>query len=245
MRFNFLKPRIRRANPDPDIELSQPSRIFINGYPSAAAFIASDPDHSLAIYNAFHKLSSRNLLYLEAEIFELQKQQDDLDIRDSRGDPTAQQCFRSWKQLSNSREPEHVERLELIEKIRKKLKEYRKSLEKIAFSICWQTSLNIDIGAEEALVLQQAILKMEKPQSGTVDALKLWLDGRSEGPYGRHAPSFSGLSAYRLDDEENLIALHPVFEKDWLARLVELPYLRLLCLVAFTAHEHEPLAYTR
>jgi hypothetical protein len=131
MRLNFLRPVARPTNSDPDIELgqvAQPPPVFINGFPSAAAFIASDLDHSFSIYNAFHKLSSRNLLYLEAEIFELQRQQDDLDMRDSRGDPTAQQCFRSWKQLSNSRKPEHIESMELIVKIRTKLKEYRKSL---------------------------------------------------------------------------------------------------------------------
>lgn len=58
-----------------DIELGQDQleRPFINGFPSAAAFVASDPDHSFAIFHGFHRLSSRNLLYLEAELFELQK----------------------------------------------------------------------------------------------------------------------------------------------------------------------------
>jgi hypothetical protein len=102
---------------------------------------------------------------------------------------------------------------------------------------------NVDTWIDEALVLQQTVLKMEKPQSGTVEALKLWLDGRSEGPSGRHAPSFSGLMAHRLDDEEDLVAMHPAFEKDWLARLVELPYLRLLCLVSSTTHENKPATY--
>jgi hypothetical protein len=91
--------------------------------------------------------------------------------------------------------------------------------------------------------LQQTVLKMEKPQSGTVEALKLWLDGRSEGPSGRHAPSFSGLMAHRLDDENNLVAMHPAFEKDWLARLVELPYLRLICLVSSTIYEIKLATY--
>jgi hypothetical protein len=81
------------------------------------------------------------------------------------------------------------------------------------------------------LVLQEAVLKMEKPQARTVEALKLWLDGKSEGRNGRFAPSFSGLSATRLDDESDLVALHPAFQKDWLARLVQMPYLRMLCLV--------------
>ena len=102
---------------------------------------------------------------------------------------------------------------------------------------------DVDTWIEEALVLQETVLKMEKPQSGTVEALKLWLDGRSEGPGGRHAPSFSGLMAHRLDDEENLVAMHPAFEKDWLARLVEVPYLRLLCLVNSTIYKNKLATY--
>jgi hypothetical protein len=129
MRLQLFKSQARCANPDPDLELGQPPRNFINGFPSAAAFIASDPDHSFSIHNAFHRLSSRNLLYLEAEILELQKQQDDLDFRDSRRDPDVQQCFRSWAKLRSSGDPDQVKRMELIEKIREKLKEYRKSPE--------------------------------------------------------------------------------------------------------------------
>jgi hypothetical protein len=74
-------------------------------------------------------LSSRNLLYLEAEVLDLQKQQDDLDFRDSRRDPDVQQCLRSWTKLRTSGDPDQVKRMELIEKIREKLKEYRKSSE--------------------------------------------------------------------------------------------------------------------
>jgi hypothetical protein len=36
------------------------------------------------------------------------------------------------------------------------------------------------------------------------------------------------LSANRLDDKKDLIALHPGFDKDWLVRLFELPCLRIL-----------------
>jgi hypothetical protein len=129
MRLKLWKSQERSVNPDPDLELGQAPRNFINGFPSVAAFIASDPDNSFFIYNAFHRLSSRNLLYLEAEILDLQKQQDDLDFRDSRRDPDVQQCFRSWTKLRTSGDPDQVKRMELIEKIREKLKEYRKSPE--------------------------------------------------------------------------------------------------------------------
>jgi hypothetical protein len=72
------------------------------------------------------------------------------------------------------------------------------------------------------------VLKMGKPQSETVEALKLWLNGKSEGPTGRTVKSFQGLSTCRLDDDSDLVALHPPFESDWLMQLAQLPYLRLL-----------------
>jgi hypothetical protein len=72
---------------------------------------------------------------------------------------------------------------------------------------------------------------MQKPESCTVKAVKSWLEGRSEGPNGRFAPSFSGLMATRLDGEDDLIALHPSFGNDWLTRLVRFPYVRAFALV--------------
>jgi hypothetical protein len=84
--------------------------------------------------------------------------------------------------------------------------------------------------------LQETVLKMGKPQKKPVEALKLWLDGLSEGPNGRIAPSFQGLSANRLDDERDLVALHPEFDTDWLTRLVEVPHLRHLFLVRPRSH---------
>ena len=67
---------------------------------------------------------------MEAELLELQKEQDDLDFRDSQKDPDVQQCFRSWTRLKTSGDLNQIKRMELIEKIREKLKEYRKPLEK-------------------------------------------------------------------------------------------------------------------
>lgn len=84
---------------------------------------------------------------------------------------------------------------------------------------------------EEALALQETVLKMGKPEPKTIKATKLWFDGKSEGVNGRHAPTFSGLGADRLSDENDLVALHSASKRDWLVRLASLPYLRLLCLV--------------
>ena len=85
---------------------------------------------------------------------------------------------------------------------------------------------------DEALAHQETILKMSKPEPGSIEAAKLWFNGKSEGPNGRQAPSFSGLGATRFEDEDDLIGLHPEFERDWLVKLVSLPYLRMHSLVS-------------
>lgn len=84
---------------------------------------------------------------------------------------------------------------------------------------------------EEALALQETVLNMGKPQMETLKPLRLWLDGKSEGRDGRTAPSFQGLQASRLNDEDDLVTLHPEFDRDWLSRIVDLPYLRYFCFV--------------
>jgi hypothetical protein len=125
--LNFTK---RRRQQNADVETGEPpapQKPFINGFPSAAEFIASDPDHSFSIYRAFHQLTSRNLLHLEAELLELQKQQNDMDIEDFRGNPDTVQSLRSWKKLSTSTSGRPTARMELTWKIQRTLKEYRKS----------------------------------------------------------------------------------------------------------------------
>jgi len=124
--FDFLK--TDRRQQEPDVELGQAigvERPFINGFPSTAELIARNPNHAFSMYRAFHRLTSRNLLQMEAELLELQKEQDDMDIVDFRGGPDSRQYFRSWKKLSMSQGARKIQRMELVEKIRKALKEYR------------------------------------------------------------------------------------------------------------------------
>jgi hypothetical protein len=109
--------------------MAHSERRFINGFPAVADLIASDPDKSASVYRCFHRLSSRNLLYIEAELLRLEKQQDDLDLEDSFQDPGTLQCFRSWEMLCSSQEPRQKKRVELILKIQEKLKEYRQLIQ--------------------------------------------------------------------------------------------------------------------
>ena len=66
----------------PDVEDGKIQVHYLKGYPSLAAFIASDKDESTAIYRRFDRLSVRNLLLFQSELAELGAQQDSLDEED-------------------------------------------------------------------------------------------------------------------------------------------------------------------
>ena len=103
----------------------------INGYPSLAAFIASDKDRSTSIFRRFDRLSARNLLYLQSELAELEAQQDALDAREAGNINAATEdigSVRDWHTLvARSKDAANVrekEQLRLVLEVRKKLQEY-------------------------------------------------------------------------------------------------------------------------
>lgn len=107
---------------------------YVPGYPSLAAFIASDPDHSTAIYRRFDRLSARNLLYLQAELLALEKKQDELDKQDLNSDEIdAKDKARNWETLlaraESGSDDEAKERVKIAKAIREKIKEYSQWLE--------------------------------------------------------------------------------------------------------------------
>jgi hypothetical protein len=111
-----------------DVEKDAFEVVYVKGYPSLAAFIASDRDKSTAIYRRFDRLSARNLLYLQSELQELEERQDAFDAEDLHGGREEKKSARNWqvlkkkaKQQNNEREKK---RLDLVFEIRDKLKEY-------------------------------------------------------------------------------------------------------------------------
>ena len=97
------------AQSQPDVEMQNTKRTIVNGYPTIADFIARDKDRSTSIYRSYHRLTSRNLLYLEAELFELEKKQDEFDGQDLKGDLDAKQYTRDRSVLSMSDDPRCVD----------------------------------------------------------------------------------------------------------------------------------------
>ncbi|KAH7400167.1 hypothetical protein BKA64DRAFT_476330 [Cadophora sp. MPI-SDFR-AT-0126] len=188
-------------NCQPDIEMPPSKPKVVNGFPNLADFVSKDKDHSTAIYRSYYRLTSRNLLYLEAELFELEKKQDELDEKDRLGDLAAKRYVRDWAVLASSDDPRCIERRDQISRTRAKIKEY-----------------------QDALIAQESILKMIRPHHRTVEAFQSWMDGEADG---RGVAVVTGLSANRLHDQNDLISLRPSQEQDWMTRFVR-RYFRVL-----------------
>ena len=100
------------------------------GFPSLAAFIASDKGKTTHIYRRFERLGARNLLYIQDELAELENRLDEFDREDARQPREEKKSLRNYSLLmdrvaeEDSDEREY-QRLKLILKIRERMKEYR------------------------------------------------------------------------------------------------------------------------
>ena len=105
---------------------------YIRGYPALASFIASDSDHSTAIYRRFDRLSARNLLYLQSDLIQLESAQDALDAEDAHKTANSDHTM-IWQELKDrAMLPEGLDerrRLDLALEIRQKIREYSESTE--------------------------------------------------------------------------------------------------------------------
>lgn len=123
--------------PSNDIEKPAPKLHPRNGFAAVADKVAQDIDKTTTIYRRFDRLSARNILLLQAELAELEDQQDRYDLEDYRNetDPVvinSRSDYREFIRNANEKNPqdEHVhpreaKRLQLVLDIRAKLKEYR------------------------------------------------------------------------------------------------------------------------
>jgi len=109
-----------------DIEKRAGMKEYLSGYPSLAAFIASDPDQTSAIYKRFNRLASRHLLHLQSHLADLQAEQDRLDCEQHKEGRETKQYSRNWVVFCDaaSRDAQQKRRKELADQIGQTLKEY-------------------------------------------------------------------------------------------------------------------------
>ncbi|EEU48239.1 uncharacterized protein NECHADRAFT_75615 [Fusarium vanettenii 77-13-4] len=158
-----------------------------SGYATFASFLASDPE--LSIFRGFQQLSSRNLLYLQSELLELENQLKEFDQDDAqKADLDVMLLSKCWEVFSAraQEQPREAERMEVISRIRTLTKEYY-----------------------EALLLRREIMKLPKPEDRVYKVFKEWF--QSETP-------FVGYGSRLLQDQDDFIALSPAIGDDALSR---------------------------
>src|SRR4051794_37411366 len=104
-----------QSSRQPDIEVGPE---YLDGYPSLAAFIASDPE--LAIYRRFDRITARNLLYLQSELLYLESKLDEIDEGDRKRDigDNLRASAREWEVLAKGENEHDRERMEIVMKAR-------------------------------------------------------------------------------------------------------------------------------
>jgi len=116
--------------PPEDLEAgaeSQTPGVLSKGFSAVASKIAADPDKTTTIYRRFDKLSARNLLFYQAELAELESQQEVLDNEDRRAiDEYSDNCQRDWRWFEEGAKVEGRERrkMNLAMRVRHTLEKY-------------------------------------------------------------------------------------------------------------------------
>ena len=118
-----------------DPEKDTVSMSYVKGFPSLSAFIASDQDHGTVLYKRFDRLAARNILYLQSELAELQRRQDEFDredlLDDDLGTKKNARDWRAFKDAATGGGSKAEERMRLVKEVREKIKEYRKLIENL------------------------------------------------------------------------------------------------------------------
>ncbi|QYT03245.1 hypothetical protein H0G86_010215 [Trichoderma simmonsii] len=128
-----------------------------NGFAQVARWVALDPDKETSIYRKFDALAARNLLYLQSELLVLENKLEQIDINDAKSDDMdLGDAIMTWEtleqQFNNGNEKARV-RMDLIIKIRARIKEYH-----------------------EALLLQSEITKLKQPSKRIIKTYREWFN---------------------------------------------------------------------
>jgi hypothetical protein len=181
---------------------SEASLQYVCGYPSLAAFIASDRDRTTLIYKRFDELAARNLLYLQSELAELQSQQRAFDQADLTSNLDEKKCARSFAEFEAAASPtssnaRQKERWHVMVRIRQVIKEYR-----------------------EAMLLESTFASLPRPPKSVFSAFR----GRFYNENNGHGEPFAilgGHSAALYDDIDDLVTLKVQTDPDRLTSFAQ------------------------
>lgn len=188
---------------------------YIKGYPSLAAFIASDRDKTTLIFKRFDRLAARNLLHFQSELARLEAEQDALDDQASHENLDSKQCLRNWEDFlkAAATDPKQKRRHELALEIERKMKDYGE-FERFSTAQC-----NFLTAVEEALIRKSTLANLERPTERTLKAFRIRFfneDSDAEEPF----PTLGGNSAYVYDNKDDLVGLRVSQDQDRLTTFV-------------------------
>ncbi|KAI0468743.1 hypothetical protein F4859DRAFT_201490 [Xylaria cf. heliscus] len=129
----------------------------LEGYAAVAGWIALDPDSETFVFRKFDRLAARNLLCIQSELLSIEKELaafDNQDAQAAQDDLQAKDAARTWETLvsrGRAGDDGSRRRLELLERLRSKIKEYH-----------------------EALLLQSQIAQLQRPNKRVLETLRHW-----------------------------------------------------------------------
>ncbi|KAH8885875.1 hypothetical protein GQ53DRAFT_658951 [Thozetella sp. PMI_491] len=144
----------------------------LEGYAAAAEWIALDSDNETFVFRKFDNLAARNLLYLQSELLSIEKELSFLDRQDAQAaldNLQVKDMVRTWETMVSQSRAGHEDsrhRMELVERLRLKIKEYH-----------------------EALLLQSRMEQLQRPNRRVLDTLRHWFS-KPEPMLGGEAKRF-------------------------------------------------------
>jgi hypothetical protein len=186
------------------------------GYPRLAALQGTYPQ--LGIYRRFTTLNARNLLYLQAELVDLETCLDEYTKEDCASKDARKKLHnKNWYFLSQGNDGVPDSQWHTMLCVREKLKEYSKMSRIPVCIMCysWQT--------DECLFHQRQLATFDQPETGNLEYMKGWL---SDPRLGNCA--LGGLDRNVWKDGKDLLVVKPdVIAADSFSRLLRNPLIAL------------------
>ncbi|KAI0460053.1 hypothetical protein F5B21DRAFT_453054 [Xylaria acuta] len=167
----------------------------LEGYAAVAGWIALDPDNETFIFRKFDRLAARNLLYIQSELLSIEKELTTFDAQDaqeSQDDLRAKDTARTWETLVSRSRAGHDGSRRRTELLDRLQSKLKEY--------------------HEALLLQSQIAQLHRPNKRVLDTLRHW--------FKKPEPMLGGEAKKFLDDENDLVALKPAPEPDYLSRFL-------------------------
>lgn len=189
-----------------------------------AAWLALDRDNEALIFRKFDRLAVLNLLYLQSEILELEKQIDALHLETLEGyDMDLKDAAKTWETLVSQccQDPPREDakrRMDLILALRGKIKEYRMPFARFVYVISFSKPRIAPVSdrrwehTDEALLVQTEVAKLKPPVNRVLKAVRHFF----ETPH----PLLGGKAKTFLQDEQDLVALKQPEGSDYISNLL-------------------------